>query len=91
MSTSIAALPRGCLPTIRLGGGGGNASAVTLAACNESSSATSLAKENELLKKELKLLKLMVRERDTKIKNLENLINFENDQYCNSFTDWSIN
>ena len=58
---------------------------------SESSSATSLAKENELLKKELKLLKLMVRERDTKIKNLENLINFENDQYCNSFTDWSIN
>ena len=55
------------------------------------SEASAVARENELLKKELRLLKLMVRERDTKIKNLENLINFENDQYCNSFTDWSIN
>ena len=58
---------------------------------DEASEASSVARENELLKKELKLLKLMIRERDTKIKNLENLINFENDQYCNSFTDWSIN
>ena len=56
-----------------------------------SSLVSSVARENELLKKELKLLKLMLRERDTKIKNLENLINFENNQYCNSFTDWSIN
>ena len=55
------------------------------------SEVSSVARENELLKKELKLLKLMIRERDTKIKNLENLINFENDHYCNSFTDWSIN
>ena len=59
--------------------------------CESSSLVSSVARENELLKKELKLLKLMVRERDTKIKNLENLINFENNQYCNSFTDWSIN
>ena len=49
-----------------------------------SSVASSVVRENELLKKELKLLKLMIRERDTKIKNLENLINFD-------FTDWSIN
>ena len=52
---------------------------------------TSVVRENELLKKELKLLKLMIRERDTKIKNLENLLNFENELYSNSFTDWSIN
>ena len=58
---------------------------------SEVSEVSSVARENELLKKELKLLKLMIRERDTKIKNLENLINFENDHYCNSFTDWSIN
>ena len=49
-----------------------------------SSVASSVARENEMLKRELKLLKLMIRERDTKIKNLENLINFD-------FTDWSIN
>ena len=58
---------------------------------SEVSEVSCVARENELLKKELKLLKLMIRERDTKIKNLENLINFENDYYCNSFTDWSIN
>ena len=58
---------------------------------SEVSEVSCVARENELLKKELKLLKLMIRERDTKIKNLENLINFENDHYCNSFNDWSIN
>ena len=52
---------------------------------------SSLAKENELLKKELKLLKISIRERDTKIKNLENLLSYENELYSNSFTDWSIN
>ena len=52
---------------------------------------SSLAKENDLLKKELKLLKLVIRERDTKIKNLENLLHFESELYSNSFTDWSIN
>ena len=36
-----------------------------------SSEVSAVARENELLKKELKLLKLMIRERDTKIKNME--------------------
>ena len=52
---------------------------------------TSVVRENELLKKELKLLKVLIRERDTKIKNLENLLSFENELYSNSFTDWNIN